>query len=101
MNPESSDDLDGEGSILCSLGCAYRQPCLQNASPETLLESGKGTLGSGVAPQATVAWQAGSREKGLGVWGTDGTGHLLTQPGQRRHLNIISLFFPSPHFRER
>lgn len=29
------------------------------------------------------------------------TGHLLTQPGQRRHPNIISLSSRSPHFRGR
>lgn len=29
------------------------------------------------------------------------TGHLLTQPGQKKHLNIIPLSFPRPHFRER
>lgn len=53
-----------------------------------------------MAPQATPSMAdrvQGERSKRLETL----TGHLLTQPGQRRHLNIISLSFCNPHFRGR
>lgn len=53
--PVTSTEKRKENSLF-SLSCAYRPPCLQNAaSPERLLMTRKGTLGSWVAPQATLA----------------------------------------------